>query len=108
MAIKGDCKITLEEAEEKKENKGKGALAAVSDSSMLLFILRKGNFAQSSNLQRNLFHFFFTFFGLMNGLPGCEDGDQEPYSGELKTQQYHRLALGNISDYCLLNYPLKI
>ena len=63
MAIKGDCKITLEEAEEKKENKGKGALVAVSDSSMLLFILRKGNFAQSSNLQRNLFHFFLHFLG---------------------------------------------
>ena len=31
MAIKGDCKITLEEVEEKKESKGKGALAAVSD-----------------------------------------------------------------------------
>ena len=40
----------------------------------------------------------------MNGLPGCEDGDQEPCSGELKTQQYHKLALLDISDYCLLNY----
>ena len=47
---------------------------------------------------------WFTFFGLMNFVPGCEDGDQEPCSGELKTQQYHKLALLDISDYCLLNY----
>ena len=46
---------------------------------------------------------FLHFFGLMNFVPGCEDGDQEPCSGELKTQQYHKLALLDISDYCLLN-----
>ena len=65
MAIKGDCKITLEEAEEKKENKGKGALAAVSDSSLLLFprfylgreILHK---AQICNKKKSFA--IFTFF----------------------------------------------
>ena len=38
------------------------------------------------------FAIFFTFFWLMNGLPGCEEGHQEPYSGDLKTPQYHKLA----------------
>ena len=64
MAIKGDCKITLEEVEEKKESKGKGALAAVSDSSLLLFprfYFEEGKFCTKLKFAKKSFA-IFTFF----------------------------------------------
>ena len=64
MAIKGDCKITLEEVEEKKESKGKGALAAVSDSSLLLFprfYFEEGKFCTKLKFEKKSFA-IFTFF----------------------------------------------